>query len=319
MSTDAENPRSAKEKAEDKEVRQGLYCLAGCFVFFLFFYLVIFLPLQLIAVGYDEYAFLQRRSTGYVDTDVVYTSGRYFANPDKRFKKFKATAHVIHFDDLSVFTDDKLEVLVDVSFFYFIDKARLKELHDVYEYSYSSIVEDKARAAIKNEAATHTTPKYFQQREMIESNFTNVVRTALEEVFCLLPETGVYLRQVRTPDEVKFKMLNQVVLNEDTIRKSYEQDSKFIRQETSRMVNTIANNVTRTLETVEAQALLKLATANAEAQLLQESARTSGLATIYETLGITDPTIKASLDYIRMLGEHADADIAVNFDTLFTS
>jgi len=319
-SADVERGISASTELENKEARQGLYCLGKLFSFLLFFYVVVFLPLMLIAVDYNEYGFKQKRSTGSVDTTKVYQSGRFFVNPDMRFKSFQATAHTVHFEDLSVFTDDKLEVLIDLTFVYFINPKTLANLHDDYEYSYRGIAEDKARAAIKNTAAKHKTPVYFENRKFVEANFTAVVKEALLEVYCELPEgTGFYLRQIRTPDEVKSKMLSQVVLNENTIQKQYEQDSQVIRQETTRMVNTINNNATRIREAAAATSVLSIKEATAVAQLLTEGARTSGLKEIYDILNLTDPTMKASLDYIRMLGAHDGADLAISFDTLFTN
>ena len=43
-------------------------------------------------------------STGKVDTNKVYTSGRFMLGPDYTFLKYKADAHNLKLSDLSVFS-----------------------------------------------------------------------------------------------------------------------------------------------------------------------------------------------------------------------
>ena len=69
-----------------------------------FLLLVILLPLSFSYVEYHEYGLLQRKSTGKVDTTKVYGSGRYAVGPDYTFLKYRADAHSLQLDDLSVFS-----------------------------------------------------------------------------------------------------------------------------------------------------------------------------------------------------------------------
>ena len=54
--------------------------------------------------SYYNYGLVQRKSTGSVDTTEVYSSGRYFLGPDKRFLKYQADAHMQQLDQLGVFS-----------------------------------------------------------------------------------------------------------------------------------------------------------------------------------------------------------------------
>ena len=47
--------------------------------------------------------FVKSKTTGTVDTSEVWTSGRRWIGPDKTFKIFKASAHNITLDRISVF------------------------------------------------------------------------------------------------------------------------------------------------------------------------------------------------------------------------
>ena len=56
------------------------------------------------AICVSQYGFKKSRSTGSVDTSVVYESGRHFVGPDKYFKTFQATAHIVSLRDIEIFT-----------------------------------------------------------------------------------------------------------------------------------------------------------------------------------------------------------------------
>jgi hypothetical protein len=56
-------------------------------VFFLLF-IIIIIPISFSYIDYYDYGLQQRKSTGRVNTDKVYGSGRYFHGPDMRFVKY---------------------------------------------------------------------------------------------------------------------------------------------------------------------------------------------------------------------------------------
>lgn len=102
---------------------------------------MILLPASVSSIEYHEYGLLKRKSTGTMILDKgVYTAGRYFNGPDYTFKKFKADAHVLKLDDLSVFSGDKLDSRLDITIIYFLKKDKLVELHNAYERAYEPVV-----------------------------------------------------------------------------------------------------------------------------------------------------------------------------------
>lgn len=52
------------------------------------------------------------QTTGNVRTDKVYLAGKHFLGPDISFKTFLKTFHFVKYDRISVFTSDKLEVIL---------------------------------------------------------------------------------------------------------------------------------------------------------------------------------------------------------------
>ena len=83
----------------------------------------------------------------------MYTSGRYFVGPDYTFKVFQANAHFVKLDEISVWTDDKVEIEISCSFQYFLRKDFLPDLHEAYNVDYEPVVRGTAIDAIKGRAA----------------------------------------------------------------------------------------------------------------------------------------------------------------------
>ena len=58
-----------------------------------------------------QYGFKRQSSTGTVKTDKVYgPGGKFMIGPDFGFKTFMASAHFMTFEDLQIYTWNKLEV-----------------------------------------------------------------------------------------------------------------------------------------------------------------------------------------------------------------
>merc|ERR1719491_2808576 len=95
----------------DKRLRCG-FCL-GITGFFL---VIILVPLSFSYIDYYDYGLVQRKSTGSVDTDEVYGSGRYMIGVDRRFIKYQADAHVESFEALGVFSATTSNTSIGLAF-----------------------------------------------------------------------------------------------------------------------------------------------------------------------------------------------------------
>ncbi|CAF0838226.1 unnamed protein product [Rotaria sordida] len=129
--------------------------------------LIILLPISFSYLDYYHYGFLRRHSTGRVKLDRVYEGGRYFVGPDHHFKKFKATAHNVNFNRISVFTTDNLEVHLTITFQFFLIKEDLPLLHTAYDIYYEPIIVSNAKEAIISTCSRFDTDEFINDREKI--------------------------------------------------------------------------------------------------------------------------------------------------------
>lgn len=58
----------------------------------------------------SQFGFKRRKASGKVDTDTVYSGGRYPIGITFNFKTFPADAHILELWNLEVFTSDRLQV-----------------------------------------------------------------------------------------------------------------------------------------------------------------------------------------------------------------
>ena len=282
--------------------------------------LVLFLglfPASFKGVEYYEYGFLVRSSTGKVDISRIYKPGTYFVGPDYYMKKFKADAHIVRYDAISVFsagatnTSIGLEFKLDVTFAYKLREANLVDLHEELEKSYSGVIDARARDAIKNAAVVLDFSSFFEERQEIES----VLRAALEErlrpLHCDL--VSFHLGRVEIPDEVRQKQLETKIQNERNDRESFEQQAEVERKLTEYQVNLVLLDKTQVLRTAQAEADFITLSAVAEAEKMERQAQSAGLSALYNATGLVLDKHKASFDYIRTVLRHETSNLNVGY------
>jgi len=169
-----------------RAIEEHKECFSGLF-FIGIVLLVSLLPASFSYIEYYEYGLLQRKSTGQVRIDKVYSSGRYLNGPDWGFRKYQADTHRLDFDELSVFSAGAtnnsvgLEFKIDVTVTYLLDQESVGLIHEQLGSGYAAVVESRARAAIKNEAANFQFQEYFQERDMLEGRLFEAVEARLKE------------------------------------------------------------------------------------------------------------------------------------------
>ncbi|KAJ8019937.1 hypothetical protein HOLleu_41726 [Holothuria leucospilota] len=317
--------------------------------------LVILLPRSFKGVAFNEYAFKRRKASGKVDTSRVYTGGRYYIGITFAFKTFPADAHFVELYDLEVFTSDRLEVKLDCSFQYFLRYEDLQLLHDTFDLRYEDIMRTNAIDALKSAVTQFSTRDFGTIRDVIEEVLFQAVRARLGgsccPIYCDIPGGGCnettdenfnvtscfprdsdecgpdelslfasvryfQLLFVDIPDDVISRNLLTLTQLEDGEREEYIQDAQLVQIQTEKMVQDIQNQASEISENATAQSNLIRARAVAEAQAIIEEAHSTGLAMMYETLNITTPEQKASLNYLRTLRDHQDVYMSINFNSL---
>ena len=281
-----------------------------------FLLLVILLPLSFSYVEYHEYGLLQRKSTGKVDTTKVYGSGRYAVGPDYTFLKYRADAHSLQLDDLSVFsssggsnTSIGLEFLLDIDLTYTLVKDEIGMLHTSLASSYNSVISSRAKDAVKNEAVFITFEQFFQARVAVETRLREAVVARWQEspaLPCVLDQ--FHLGRIQIPDAVARKQLETKLQNERNDKESFLQQAIVERELTAVEVNAILLEKEAVLRTAAAEASLKRAKAKADAQKLVLEAQNTGLRALFTALGFTtgEEDKKMALDYLRSLRARAN-------------
>ncbi|XP_022104456.1 uncharacterized protein LOC110986673 [Acanthaster planci] len=308
--------------------------------------ILILVPVSFHGVEYYEMGFVRRRTSGAVDTSYVYQAGNHYIGLDAEFKVFKADAHMVTLESISVFTKERLEVKLDCNFQYFLRPEDLKLLHDTYDLQYEETLQNSAVDALKGATSDFTPRDFGSERANIEQVLFRAVRKRLGGTCCKpscqdLPEgcepgckpledctsedKGLYadvryfqLGFVELPNEVLSRNLQTLTQLEDGVGETYRQEEQLVRKTTEELVTIIENAAEEITQNATAQAALIGSRAQAESRATVETSHNLGLARIYADLNITGQDQKASLNYIRTLRDHQTVFLTVNFNSLVT-
>lgn len=274
---------------------------------------VILVPLSFSYVDYYSYGLAQRTTTGAVDTSKVYTKGRYNLGPTWKFLTYKADAHYVEFKQLPVFSAGASEASIgtsfklDITFTYTLKKHEIGDLHRESASTYQSVIESRAREAIKNEAIFITFNEYFEERDEVETRLRNAVISRWDQpptVHATLDQ--FLLGRIAIPPEVAEKQLEAKIQNERNDREQYLQEAKIERELTDVEVNSILLEKEKLLRTAKAEAQLTTAKATAESQRVVADAEKQGALGLFTAAGITEQEHKIAFAYIRTLTERGD-------------
>lgn len=279
-----------------------------------FLLLVSLLPASFSYLEYYEYGLLQRKSTGQVRVGRVYSAGRYLNGPDWTFRKYQADTHRLDFDELSVFSAGAtnnsvgLEFQIDVTLTYMLDEEAVGLIHEQLGAGYAKVVESRARAAIKNVAASVAFDEYFQERDRLESRLFAAVEGRLVEPPSLHAHLDqLVLGRVQIPSSVAQKQLDVKVQLERNDEQTNLKAAQLERDQTDVMVNKINLQAVAALRIANANAKLTSERGAAEARDIIERAKADGLALALTRTGLTADDHKASYDYLRTVAARAQA------------
>ena len=258
-----------------------------------FLLLVILLPLSFSYVEYHEYGLLQRKSTGKVDTTKVYGSGRYAVGPDYTFLKYRADAHSLQLDDLSVFsssggsnTSIGLEFLLDIDLTYTLVKDEIGRLHTSLASSYNSVISSRAKDAVKNGCVHHFRTVLSGSRRCGDSPQRSGGGALAENLpRCRVSSINFTSGRIQIPDAVARKQLETKLQEMSGDKESFLQQAIVGVGSHAVEVNAILLEKEAVLRTAAAEASLKRAKAKADAQKLVLEAQNTGLRALFTALG----------------------------------
>lgn len=304
--------------------------------------MVIILPISFVGVEYYQLGLRKQKSTGKVKLNEVYMSGRYLIGPDYTFKTFSADAHYEELKKIVTFSKDKVEVEITCAMQYFLRPEDLMDMHQEYDLYYRPVVRTTANAAIKGKASKLSVSQFIRDRETVEQELFEALKTRLEGTCCRkdcetykcapgcvehsrcnTTQKGLFVevRYFQFLDfdihtDVKSRYLRQVTEREQEEQAQYELEEKVVRKETERLKNGINNAAVEITQNATAKATIIHAKANAEALLMVEKARDTGLSYIYQQLNITKEEHKSSFNYLRTLRGQKNVKFNVGYNTL---
>jgi len=289
----------------------------GCLVVTLILFIVIILPISFSYIDYYDYGLKQRKSTGRVNTDKAYLSGRYFHGPDMKFVKYPSVAQIEHLDDVTVFSDGEgdsvgLSFLIDVDFTYFLQEDKIGALHKELSKGYPEVVLSRTNDAIKNAAITVTFMEYFQDRLVVERKFRDAVQTRWND-HPALPMTldQFHIGRIQIPEAVAEKQLQSRVQVERNDKESFMQLARVEREKTQVEVNSIQLDTEKLLKTSNAEANLLRANAVAEADQIIGEALNTGTDTLLNSLNIVNQKDVIAFTFIRNLQNRKQLNLSV--------
>ena len=307
--------------------------------------LVILLPMSFSDLDYYEMGFKKSKISGSVDTSRVYTGGRHFLGVSDTFKVFKADAHILEFEELSIYNEEKIEVKMACSLQYFLRKEDLKLLHDRFDVNYQPVLSKTAASAIKNQASKYSIEEYRLMRTKVSQGLADAAAFALggnccrkdcnasvcrpnckEYSKCNNTDKGLFadlshfqmLKVDITADQEK-RFLQQVLEQELKDTEKFKQNETITRKKTEEEKRLIENQALEVAQNASATATLMKEKAKAESKQIVENARTSGLSTLYGMLNVTSEEDKKAIDYIRTLRNKDDANIYIGFQYMVAS
>lgn len=304
----------------------------------------ILVPLGYSPLEYYEYGFVRRKSTGVVYTEDTLAMGLYFTGPDFTFKKFQADAHFVDLKGVTVFTFNRLEVKLSAHFQYFLRREDLARLHQQFDIYYKDVMKSSAVDALKQAATVFEVKDMYLSRDVVEETLFKAVRERLGGTCCLIgyncevlvndtlcenciprlncqdSDKGIYadvkyfqLGEVEIPHTVKERLLEALILTEAEEKEQLFQDAQVVRKQTDLLVEKIQNDAKIISQNATAQSQLigTISQANYTAEI--EQARSVGLNTLFNALGITTQEHKNSIDYLRVLRGSENIHFTVDF------
>lgn len=292
---------------------------AGCAIITGSLLLIILLPLSFSYVDPWEYGLKQRKSTGKVNTERVYDAGRYLNGPDFSFFTYKADAHYLQLNELSIFSSGGNESVglsfqIDVDLTYLIIEEEVPQLHTELAKTYETVVQSRTIDAIKNSATTVSFQDYFKSREDVEIQFREAVVDRWNEP----PSLHVKLDQfhvgrIRIPESVAEKQLQAKIQVETNDKEKFLQEARIERERTAVEVNAIRLDRVKLLLETEAEADLVTANARARAEQIKADAVNVGFIDLLESINVTTQDEKIGIQYIRALRDRGQLDLAVSY------
>jgi hypothetical protein len=255
---------------------QAPICICGVLTSIALLLIVILVPMHFSYVDINNLGLRKATTSGEVDTDQAYTTGRYGWGVTKTALNFENTWRRVSFSGSTatrVFTDAG-EITIGVAFYYVLTKEGLPRTFEAFAKNYDAIIRKQALDAIKNTASNFTTIQYQSQRSNISRLMHGALNATLSSlVHVAVPYEGFYLSEIVLPTSVLTKRIESFEQEQQQVTQGFQLRNQQYRLATAQNVSRIDRevDVVRSQSTVTAQGLRDAARNRARADKQREA------------------------------------------------
>ena len=281
------NNRSAINKEIMKYIC-GCCCCCSCFCSFL---LIIFGFATLEATEFGlNYSWISKTISPQVKEN-----GLYFIGIGHSFIKFPKTVQTIEFSNTKTAnqgpiqsrTSDGLEVTLEISFQYILNKDQIYKLYTKYGKNYNYIFQNIAIHTLTEEATKYTAYNFFMDRGKIKDDFQYELNEVFENL-CYSSIQFLQLRSVDLPNLFEASIQESEVKKQDIQKAKAEQNKIMIEVDTQIKSAEFQKNVIINKAEGEAEAIYKQNKADVESLMKMQETQVGVYKTLKDTLNLSN-------------------------------
>ena len=225
----------------------------------------------------------------------VKENGLYFIGIGHSFIKFPKTVQTIEFSNqktankgpIQSRTSDGLEVTLEISFQYILNKDKIYELYSKYGKNYDYIFQNIAVHILTEEATKYTAYNFFMDRGKIKDDFQKELNEMFEEL-CYSNIQFLQLRSVDLPNLFEESIQESEVKKQDILRAKAEQNKIIIEVDTKIKAAEYQKDVIINMAEGEAEAIYKQNKADVESLMKMQETQVQVYKNLKNTLSLSN-------------------------------
>ena len=266
----------------------GCCCCCSCFCSFL---LIIFGFATLEATEFGlNYSWISKTISPNVKEN-----GLYFIGIGHSFIKFPKTVQTIEFSKTKTAnqgpiqsrTSDGLEVTLEISFQYILNKDQIYKLYTKYGENYNYIFQNIAVHTLTEEATKYTAYNFFMDRGKIKDDFQYELNQVFEKL-CYSNIQFLQLRSVDLPNLFEASIQESEVKKQDIQKAKAEQNKILIEVDTQIKAAEFQKNVIINKAEGEAEAIYKQNKADVESLMKMQETQVGVYKALKATLKLNN-------------------------------
>jgi hypothetical protein len=253
---------------------------------------------------------------------VAFENGLHFLGLVHSFIKFPKTVQTIEFSNetsadrrpIESRTSDGLEVILEISFQYTLQKENLYNLYNRYALGYHNVFQNIAIDILTEEATKYTAYEFFWDRGKIKEDFQMALNNHFSKN-CFADIQFLQLRSVDLPPAFEGAIQESEVSKQDIKKAEAELNKVQIEVDTMKKAAQYQKNVTVNLAEGEAGALLLKNSADVASFSKIQNAQTEAYKKMKTELKMTNRDL---LDYMKtkIVKDYDGKNMALNMASL---